>query len=474
MRTILKLLASLLLVVFVAVTLEQLSYRFSETYAVWRADQAWQKQESAGFFTSILKHLPLSQWANPPVGDDASSSDSLAKAESLYSEQILSHTRPLRDDLYKHFRLGGNLREFEVREVGGIKDMALPRLTIFATMEDVREGSARRVGEKLSSAHALLLHVLPPKEDLREGELSARRGELEGQFLPFLERGIGCGIIHARSSDELVSTVKNLRKEEKKLAAKILAWGKGKSATRLAEAVSKQPNFWVGVVLEFPEPESFLKTAPPSEVPWILALLSRTRGDEHEGDLAGKMIEWAQAGRQGTLPLASRLGGLLHLSIPDPERPSAEQAFVDAFLFECVKRIDQGGADAVEHSQPPLSNTLPNIEEPRTGPTPKKKEPISAQGPLISLQDQENDPKAFGLNEFPVSPEKQVSYDCKMLCDYRAERPELKNMENRDLILMLGKMFESGGLLEEIRKRDEFFVLYYKSLRALETSPQEN
>ena len=124
MRAILKLLASLLLVVFVAVTLEQLSYRFSETYAGWRADQAWKKHESAGFFTSLLTHLPLSQWAHPPAGGDALSPDSLAKAENLYSEQILSHTRPLRDDLYKQFQLGGNLREFEVREVGGVKDMA--------------------------------------------------------------------------------------------------------------------------------------------------------------------------------------------------------------------------------------------------------------------------------------------------------------------------------------------------------------
>ena len=112
------------------------------------------------------------------------------------------------------------------------------------------------------------------------------------------------------------------------------------------------------------------------------------------------------------------------------------------------------------------------IEKPRSYPPLEVKETITAQGPLESLKEEENDPEAFGLNEFPLSPDKKVTYDCKMLRDYRAERPELKNMENRDLILMLGKMFESGGLLEEISKRDEFFVLYYKSLRALEASPQ--
>ena len=60
---------------------------------------------------------------------------------------------------------------------------------------------------------------------------------------------------------------------------------------------------------------------------------------------------------------------------------------------------------------------------------------------------------------------------CEVLRDYRALKPELQNVDNKTLILKLGRGFENNGLIEEIRKRDEFFVLYYESLRALVPPP---
>ena len=229
MRAGLKLLILSLLVAFSVMVLEQLCYRFSEAYAIWRADWVWREHDSKGIAVSVLRHLPLSQWANPPAGNDVMSGGD-AKGESLYAERILSYTRPLRDDLYEHSQLG-DMHEFEVREIGGIKDMALPRLTVSATSVDVSEGKARRVGEKLPMTKAILLHVLPLKEDFGKSELSDQRRKREGQFVSFLDRGIGCGIIHVSSSDELLDAVGKLREEEKRLATKVLAWGKGKSAS---------------------------------------------------------------------------------------------------------------------------------------------------------------------------------------------------------------------------------------------------
>jgi hypothetical protein len=53
----------------------------------------------------------------------------------------------------------------------------------------------------------------------------------------------------------------------------------------------------------------------------------------------------------------------------------------------------------------------------------------------------------------------------------KSDDAELENMEDKDLILMLGHWFENNGKLEEIGKHDEVFLLYYKSLRELESSP---
>ena len=188
MRGILKLLAILCFITFGTVALEQLCYRFAEVYASWRANWVWEEDDHDGIAAPVLRLLPLSQWAKPSILKAISSPEALAKKESWYAEQILSYTRPLRDELYEDFRRGDDLHDFEVREFGGVKDMALPRLTKFATAEDVENGDAKRVGEKLPMVKALLLHVLPPKRKMEEGELSAIRRELEGQFVSLLKR----------------------------------------------------------------------------------------------------------------------------------------------------------------------------------------------------------------------------------------------------------------------------------------------
>ncbi len=463
MRAVLKFFWTILLIVVLMVALEQLCYRFSEAYAAWRADWTFENKDSAGFFPSIVMHLPLNQLANPPVGENNVSNERVSKAESLYAERMLSHTRPLRDVLYEHFlQRGTGLGEFEVREVAGIKDMVLPGLTSLATLEDVEEGIARRVGEKIPFAKAVFLSVLSSKHEISKGEFDDRRRELETQFVPFLERGIGCGIVHASNAADLVNIVENLCKKEKKLAGRVLAWGQGISASHLAKAISMKPNLWTGVVMESPDPQSFMTISPPDSGPWVLTLLSLNDQDRN-GDLWGKMIEWARAGRRGTLPLASRMGGLFHLSIPDPERSAEDQAFGDAFLLECVKRTHQ--LDSSVEKELLSVNPPSSLGEQKENFFKEADKPISDKVPIEDFSSRENTPSSS------LASLHKPTYDCEVLRDYRALKPELQNVDNKTLILKLGRGFENNGLIEEIRKRDEFFVLYYESLRALVPPP---
>ena len=467
MRGILKLLLTLCFITFGTVALEQLCYRFSEAYASWRASWVWKEDGHNGIAAPVLRLLPLSQWATPPAVKAIMSPEALAKGESFYAEQILSFTRPLRDELYEKFRQGDDLHDYEVREVGGVKDMALPRLTKFATDEDVENGDAKREGETLPMVNAILLHILPPKRNMEEGELSYLRRELEGQFVSLLERGVGCGIIYAANEAELISAVEKLRLEEARLSANLFSWASGESASHLAKAVSLRPELWSSVVLDSPDAKSFLEVSPPLECPKTLCLMSLTEG-ERQGELASKMVEWARLSRQDSSPFAARMGGLYHFYSAEIGHSHAEQAFGYAYLIDCLKHIGHSEGEASlsagsEHTTADEFSDYFTKTKPDSGHSGfEELEGLSSGHMLVSKS-------ADDL----VFPENPVSFDCQVLRDYRAESDdaELENMEDKDLILMLGRWFENNGKLEEIGKHDEVFLLYYKSLRELESSP---
>ena len=471
MRGILKLLVILCFITFGTVALEQLCYRFSEVYASWRANWVWKEDDHDGIAVPFLRLLPLSQWAKPPAVKAIISPELLAKRESRYAEQILSYTRPLRDELYEDFRRGDDLHDFEVREVGGVKDMALPRLAKFATAEDVENGDAKRVGETLNMVNAILLHVLPPKRKMAEGELSSIRRQLEGQFVSLLERGVGCGIIYAANEVELISAVEKLRLEEATLSAHLFSWASGESAHHLAKAVSKRPELWATAVFDSPAAESFLEVSPPSECPKTLCLMPVIEG-ERQGKLATKMIEWARAGRQNALPFTARMGGLYHLYSAETDHSHAELAFGYAYLIDCLKHIG--------HSEGEASQASLSIGSEHTSSDEFYDHDYSNQPKPDSAESGVEEAKGLfsghmsGSEADLVFLENPVSFDCQVLRDYRAMKSdvaELENMEDKDLILMLGRWFENNGKLEELGKHDEVFLLYYKSLRELESSP---
>jgi hypothetical protein len=462
MRGILKLLVTLCFITFGAVALEQLCYRFSEVYASWRASWVWKEDDHNGIAAPVLRLFPLSQWATPPAVKAIMSPEALAKRESFYAEQILSYTRPLRDELYEKFRQGDDLHDFEVREVGGVKDMALPRLTKFATAEDVEKGDAKRVGETLRMVNAIFLQILPPKSKMAEGELGFLRNELEGQFVCLLERGVGCGIIYAANEVELISAVEKLRLEEASLSEHLFSWASGESACHLAKAVSIRPDLWTTVVLESPDVKSFLEVSPPIDCPKTLCIMPLVEG-ERQGELAGKMIEWARASRHNLSPFTARMGGLYHLYSSGTEHSQAEVAFGYAYLIDCLDRISDGEGEA-NH----LSLSV-GSEHATSG-------KFSDYFPKTKLDSPKEDfDELAGLSSADlIFPEKPLSFDCQVLRDYRAMKSddaELENMEDKDLILMLGHWFENNGKLEEIGNHDEVFSLYYKSLRELESSP---
>ena len=175
-------------------------------------------------------------------------------------------------------------------------------------------------------------------------------------------------------------------------------------------------------------------------------------------ELADKMIDWVRAGRQSSSPFAARMGGLYHLYSYDTAHSQAEVAFGYAYLIDCLDRISDGQAEANQQS---LS----------VGSEHATSEDFSGYSRKTKIDSSEVDfDELTGSEGDLVFPEKPLSFDCQILRDYRAMNSESEAMEDKDLILMLGRLFEQDGKLEEFGKKDEVFLLYYKSLRELENS----
>jgi hypothetical protein len=306
--------------------------------------------------------------------------------------------------------------------------------------------------------NAILLHILPPKRKMAEGELSFLRRQLEGQFVSLLERGVGCGIIYAANEVELISAVEKLRLEEARLSAHLFSWASGESASHLAKAVSFRPELWSSVVLDSPDAKSFLEVSPPPPLrcPQTLCIMPLVEG-ERQGELASKMIEWARASRQNSSPFAARMGGLYHLYSAEIDHSHAELAFGYAYLIDCLKHIGHSEGEASNASLSLGSGHAEEVEH------------------LSKIKNDSFEPEIFEVKEsedsLPFS-KKPAKYDCKLLRDQRALRPKFKQLADKDAILEIGRQLESDGYdLEEVGKKDEVFLLYYKSLRELENSP---
>jgi hypothetical protein len=206
-----------------------------------------------------------------------------------------------------------------------------------------------------------------------------------------------------------------------------------------------------------------MNVSPPLECPKTLSLMPLIDG-EQQGELASKMIEWARASRQNASLRTVRMSGLYHLYFPGIGQSYAELAFGYAFLIDCLKHV--GHSEEVNLSLGQEHPTLDGFSDYFTNTRPDSAE--------WDFGEHQRLPSDHMLTSSPksdlVSPDTPVSFDCQVLRDYRAMKPEWDAVEDKDLILMLGRWFEKKGKLEEIGKQDEVFLLYFESLRELENS----
>ena len=89
-RGIAKFFLSPVLLVLVVIAIEQLCFRFSEAYAMWKTDWIWKHNDSVGKMAGVFSLLPLSQLAEPPAGDLNSFSGGIVLMYGVFLEKTRS------------------------------------------------------------------------------------------------------------------------------------------------------------------------------------------------------------------------------------------------------------------------------------------------------------------------------------------------------------------------------------------------
>ena len=458
-----KIFFGLLFGIIVLYILEGACFRLVEKYAEYRLKIAW-GVPGTGNYHSFLKLFPLDHFKELPAEslDSGGLPYDIATIEADYAATVMSFSRPMRDRYEEHVKSKLEpLANFDIRDYGEVT-LVLPRLKRLATLEDVNREiqGVRRVGDDLEYSEGMLVRILSSK---KKEDYETEFAKLEPTFDFLLENGIACVILPAESKDEITQKITDLQTKHALLAENIFAWGDQEAAGYLLEACRENPGKFKGLYISDP----IGVPSPPKMVglPWLTVQISENPYSK-ESDLKN-ILHWLRLCRMSESLYPSRLGGLLHME----DSPTSGQipSFFVPSLIQCSRYIKRAGSKWP--TPQPISGEVALEETPKTN----------------SLKKAEED-KPFDLgrieqtiDELSKAEEDTVklvdaTFDCEIVRGYRqlhSNNPNLQQVSNRDLVLMLGTKFEKMGeeVLIQVRERDPHFYRFYLSLRALEDSP---
>jgi hypothetical protein len=468
MMKYLKGLVILFFSLFCIYILESACFRLVESYANWRLALAWGKP-SEPKFNAILKKIPMDHFVKRPT--DLERSHHLGYwvgDEHHYSSKVMSFTRPLRDSYENYIQSKFEpLAQFEIRDYGEIQGVVLPGFKKKATVEDVRDQKARRVGDALEFARGIFVKVV-----LRDDSNSYREKnlELEASFGFMLEKGFACVVLPIFSSTDLLDKITRFQEKESLLAKNIFAWADGKAATILMESCQLNPSCWKAVMISYPD--EFVTPPNDRKLPWTYFEIDEERWLNEDGlDL---LYQWIELARSNENLYASRLAGLIKISQGFYVNKSIPSIFV-SYVINCSRFIEEIDNPYSEKKVFTRTDLIQELEESKLSQkiTPNIEPEELSEFDLKRIE--ESISKLEKQEEFSLT-ESRPNFDCEIVREYRginADDTKLNLVSNRDLILKLGLGFEEmgQGVLDQIRTKDPLFYRYYNSLRAIEESP---
>jgi hypothetical protein len=468
MQKLVKVLSIFCFSLFCIYLTESACFRLVDSYANWRLHLAW-GEPSRPKKNSFLDKLPLDHFVQLPtnfarpshlgywVGD-----------ENKYSTKVMSFTRPLRDT-YEDYILNTfePISNFEIRDYEGIQGAVLPNLKKLASIEDVKQRKARRVGDSLEFAKGVFIKII-----VDDGAYSYRTefAKLEASFGFLLEKGFACIVLPVSSGEDLLNKINNFKEKESLLAQNLFAWAEGLAVNFLMESCRMKPDIWKAIMLTDPE-----EMCPPPigpKIPWVYFVIDEDQRLKEEGlDL---LYEWINLARVNDNLYSSRLSGLVRIGQNFQVEKSIPSYFATYVVYitkifeemqyvtprlEVLSQFDR----QMERKEKEYTKSiLPNVEVNRNS----SFDLTRIEDSITKLEESKE------IKAMTASP----NFDCEIIREYRGIREndsQLSLVSNRDLILKLGLVFEEMGkeVLDKIKIMDPLFYLYYQSLRAIEESP---
>lgn len=427
--------------------IEGASYRLVEPYAKWRLQISWGSPEAARA-NPILKNLPLDHFITPPgISSQRSTPLSPLEQEFDYAEKITRFDRPTRDRYFNFaIKQVNPLRNFEIVDLGMIKEVVLPGMRRPATSLDVDLGFARRQGLPVSYSKGLFVHIIP------HGSRAAYETEfsrLESSFSFLLNHGIACVLLHPQTPDELLAQLTCLKAQYPNYAEKIFAYAEKKAVKTIADATSDEHDLLTALMVKNPSDEI---SSNISESSWFMAILNKRIKDKKIHD---SVIQRARLHRDNLNVYQARLSGLIFEDSGFENMTLSSNTI--SFILNCLEFI-----------QP--------IVLPEDNPPPTENETNDTLDTNLLTRLEENISQLAIANVQGLEPsETEPTFECEVIREYRqlhADDPEIVNVSNRELVLSLGSSFEEMGedVLIQIGERDPLFYRFYLSLKEIHIS----
>ena len=446
--------------IFCVYLIEGACFRLIDDYANWRLHLAW-GQPSDPVENKLLRKLSLDHFSEFPTDHNKPNHLGYWVGEEVdYCEKTLSFTRPLRDN-YKDF-INYNLNplgNFKITDYtkAGITDLLLPNLHKLATMNDVDEQTARRVGDQIETAKAVFIKVVVKRDSFtKENEFK----RLNSSFGFLAEEGFACLVLPVYSAEELVDKIARFKKSETELASKLFAWGEGEAATFLMKSCRLNTDLWNGLFLS--TADQYVSPPSSSNLPWVFFEISETQ--KFEEDRLSIIYEWIKSARLKKNIFAKRFSGLVKFTESERLAKGVPSIFI-SYLINAEKFMNEMGdqPNRIGESILLTDDTNYAIEE------------DIVKRPFDLKNIEKNIDEISSSDDFEPTLVKP-NFDCEIVREYRdmnAGNPKLLQVSNRDIILKLGLKFEQMGenVLEQIRLKDPLFFRYYNSLLAIEESP---
>ena len=221
-RRILSFILGLIVILASLYMIEAASYRLVEPYAKYRLNLSWGDYLDSEI-NPYLSKLPLDHFLQPVSSSHLLTSNEVLKRELDYSKKILGYLRPVRDRVANYFNNQTNpLATYDIRDLGLIKSAVLPGLFRPATMHDVNQGSARRIGDKIEYSNCLFIYLTHQKES---NEIKKLFISLEKPFGFLASEGIASVLIPASSKEALLAQINYLQSNYPNIANHIIIYG---------------------------------------------------------------------------------------------------------------------------------------------------------------------------------------------------------------------------------------------------------